>query len=454
MSTKNQFSNTDFSTNLYLNALNMEDKSAKVYDLSNGYNVIDLLATRNASARKVVGADGKFEKPIMGRSQVVQQVASTSVIGTQLKVNWVDPTFDLFRTTFTLTDGTAANNLGTVTSHAPGYVMLDPGPSITAWNTAIHFVAGSYALELFNSSVNRGSDGVESLYEYPEYVTNQTSICRDNVQLFRRDMSQTWVKYKGDFWYSAQDEIMIQRYARAMDFSALWNKYGTKTSSNGGVVNYSMGIKEAILDPVRGGVYLGLSNAMTQQQFEDWLGQIADRQTAENVEINLLMGRGALSLLQKFTQPYIQYGGNTNTFGGATVRGLDVRQYSVNGIHCNFIMLPVLNDREKFPAISTIPGLANYTRMSYTIIALDLNSYEAKDGGTLPSLEKCYFGEDEMIYYYTPGIIGSNAKGSDMFTTGNPFLAANSKDGVTFGIYSDICYDYIANRSGWLELVV
>jgi hypothetical protein len=454
MSTPNQFSNTDFSTNLVLNALSKDDKSAKVYDLSGGYNVIDLLATRNRPARKVVGQDGKFSKPIMGRSQILQQVASTSIVGSQLRVNWVDPTFDLFRNTFTLTDGTAANNLGNVVAHAPGYVLLDPGPTITSWNTAIHFVPGSYALELFNSSVNRGSDGVESLYEYPAFVQNQTAVCRENVQLFRRDMSQTWVEFKGEFWYSAQDMLMVQRYARAMDFSALWNKFDTKTSSLGGVVNYSMGIKQAIQDPIRGGVYLGLSNAMTQQQFEDWIGQIADRQAADNVELNLLMGRGALNQIQKFTQPYIQFGGNTNTFGGATVRGLDVRQYSVNGIHCNFIMLPVLNDREKFPQISTIPGLGNYTRMSYTIICLDLNNYEAKDGGSLPSLEKCYFGGDEMVYYYTPGVIGTNTKGSDMFTSGNPFLAANSKDGVTWGVYSDICYDYMAYRSGWLELVV
>ena len=452
MPTLNQIGNTDFSTNLYLNQLSKPDKSAKVYDLSGGYNVIDLLATRNRPARQIVGADGQFQKPIMGRSQIVAQVASSSTSGNTLILNWTDPNFDLFRSTFTLTDGTVANNLGRVIGHGPGTVTLEPGPGIGTWNTAIHFVVGSYALEAFQSSANRGSDGVASQYEYPTYVTNQTSICRENVELFRRDMSQTWPMFKGKFWYSAQDEIMVQRYARAIDISALWNKYGQINSALGGVVNYSMGIKAAIQDPQRGGIYLGLSNAMTQQQFEDWIGQIADRQAAANVEINLLMGRGALSLIQKFTAPYIQFSGHNNTFGGTTVKGLDVMTYSVNGITANFIMLPVLNDREKFPQISTIPGLQNYTRMSYTIIALDLNNYEAKDGGSLPALEKCYFGNDEMIYYYTPGIIGSNSKGSEMFTTGNPFLAANSKDGVTFGMYSDICFDYIGYRSGWLEL--
>lgn len=454
MPTPNQFSNTDFQSNILLNALNKPDKSAAVYDLSGGYNVIDLLATRNRPAVQVVGNDGVFEKPLMGRSQIVQQVVSASVLGNgNLQVNWADPTFDLFRSTFVLTDGTAANNLGRVARHQPGFVELETGPGIAAWDTAKHFVAGTYALELFNASINRGSDGVESLYEYPDYVKNQTAVCRDNVQLFRRDMMSTYPQWAGKMWWSAQDKLMIERYARAMDFSALWNKFDTKTAGSGGVVNYSMGIKAAIMDPIRGGIYLGLSNAPTRQQFEDWLGKIAQRQAVSHVEINLLVGRGAMSLIQGYYSQFIQFTGVNNTFGGSTVKGIDIKTASLNGLTVNFIMLPVLNDEEKFPQLSTIPGLSNYTRMSYTMIALDLNNYEAKGGSSLPALEKRYFGNDEMIYYYTPGIIGSNAKQADMFTTGNPFLAANSKDGVTFGMYSDICYDHIGYRSGWLELV-
>ncbi len=147
MPTLNQFSNTDFSTNLYLNQLSKPDKSAKVYDLSGGYNVIDLLATRNRPARQIVGADGQFQKPNMGRSQIVAQVATNATSGNNLVLTWTDPNFDLFRTTFTVTDGTVANNLGRVISHGPGTVTLEPGPGIGTWNTAIHFVAGTYALE-------------------------------------------------------------------------------------------------------------------------------------------------------------------------------------------------------------------------------------------------------------------------------------------------------------------
>jgi hypothetical protein len=445
MPTPNQFSNADFNTNLLLNALNMDDKSAKVYDFSGGYNVIDLLATRNAPSRQIVGLDGVFQKPILGRSQIVAQVATTAVVGSNLQVNWTDPNYDLFRTTMSILDGTANMNIGRVVSHGPGFVVLEPGAGIAAWNPAIHFIAGSYAIEAWQSSANRLSDGVASQYEYPVYVKNQTAICRENVQLARRDMSQTWVKYKGDFWYSAQDMIMAQRYAREMEISALFSQFGTINSSLGGTVNYSMGLKASIKDPLRGGIYLGLSNAMTQQQFEDWIGQLADRQSAQHVELNLLMGRGAMNLIQQFSQKYIITAGINNTFGGATVKGIDIKTYSINGITCNFIMLPLFNDREKFPTQTTVPGLSNYTRMQYTIVAL---------GGSLPAVEKCYFGNDEMIYYYTPGVIGSSLKGGSMFKTGNPFLAANDKDGVTFGMYSDIAYDFMSYRMGWLELVV
>lgn len=455
MPTQNQFSTTDFSTNILLNALNKPDKSAMVYDLSGGYNVIDLLATRNRPSVQVTGLDGIFEKPLMGRSQIVQTVASTTLLSNgNLQVNWSDPTFDLFRNSFVLTDGTAANNLGRVVKHQPGFVEMEPGPKITTWNTSIHFVAGSYALEIFNASVNRGSDGVESLYEYPDYVKNQTGIARDNVQIFRRDMMETYPMYKGKFWWTAQEEVMIQRYARYLDFCALWNKFDQKVSSTGGTVNYSMGIKDAIMDPIRGGIYLGLANAPSRQQFEDWLGQIAQRQADTKVEINLLVGRGAMSLIQGYYSQFIQFTGVNNTFGGATVQGIDIETASLNGIKVNFVMLPVLNDQEKFPALSTIPGLQNFSRMSYTMIALDLGNYTSKDGKSLPALEKRHFGNDEMIYYYTPGIVGTSVKQSDMITTGNPFMAANSKDGLTFGVYSDVCYDLIAYRCGWLELVV
>lgn len=453
--TPNQLSTLDFANNLLLNGLNMDDKSKMVYDFSGGYNVLDFLITRGAKTRQIDGEDGVFQKPIMGRSQVIAQVASTVVVGPNLQVTFTDPTYDNFRVQETVTDGTAAMNQGRVVAKGPGFIVLEPAPPITTWDTALHFVAGSNALAIFVSAGNRGSTGVQSLYEQPFYVRNQTSIIRESVELFRRDMFKTWVEASGKYWYSAQDMITAQRYARSLDFKALWSNFGQiANSSVGGAVNYSMGLKASIQDPNRGGIYQALTNPMTQNNFENWIGKIADRQAVQNVDINILCGRGFLNRIQSFTTPFIQFAGKNNTFGGESVKGLDVRQYAINGINVNFVMMPLLNDIEKFPTLSTIAGVnPTYSRMAYTAIALDTSTYDAVGGGgNLPAMEKVYFGSQETIYGYIPGLIGQGAtSASSVFTDGKIF-AANDRDAVNLQIYSDCAYDFMSYRMGWLEL--
>lgn len=455
--TANQLSTLDFSNNLILNQLDMPDKSALVYDYSNGYNVVDFLVTKNATPRMIDGEDGKFYKPIMGISQVIAEVASTvAVTTTRLRVNFVDPTYDLFRLTETVSDGTANNYMGRVIEHNPGYIVLECAPPITAWDTTIHFVAGTFATVLFQSSANRASVGMESLYEYPEYVHNHTSIIRESVELFRRDMAKTWVKFNGDYWYSAQDEMAVKRFARESEFRALWSKYGQITSSAlGGTVNYSMGLKDAIQNNERGGIYTPLSSAMSQGDFETFIGRVADKQSAAQTNLTLVMGRGALKQIQSFTSPYIQFGGKENTFGGDTVKGIDVYKYSIGGINCDFVMAPALNDKDRFPQVTTVPGLAGNTRLQYTLIALDMSNYQSVgNGGELPAMEKCYFGSKEISYEYLKGVAMGGAKPNVQGATSGVLGPVNDRDGISFQIYSDCAYDFMANRMGWLELIV
>lgn len=456
MPTSNQLSTQDFSNNLLLNQLNLPDKSQLVYDYSNNYNTVDFLVTRNAKPRRIDGEDGLFYKPIMGISQVIAEVASTTLISTtKLRVNFVDPLYDLFRPTETVGDGTAAQNKGRVIEHNPGYIVLECAPPITAWNTSLHFVAGSFATVLFQSSANRGSVGMEPLYEYPTYVKNQTSITRGSVELYRRDFNKTFVEFRGDYWASAQDERAIMRYAIEAENRALWSEFGQITSALGGTVNYSMGLKEAIKDPQRGGVYRSLSSAMTQSDFENWIGAVADKQSRQHTPLTIVCGRGALGLVQNFIAPYIQFGGSSNTFGGNKVHGIDAYTYSFNGITCDFIMAPSLNDSTRWPQITTAPGLGGKTRLQYTMIALDMDNYEAVGGGSLPAMEKVYFGDKEIYYEYMRGVAMDGmfkAQGAGM-ASGN-IGPVNDRDGISFQIYSDCAYDFMANRMGWLELGV
>lgn len=457
--TLNQISNLPFENNLILNGLSQEDKATTVFDFSGGYNVVDLIVSKVASSRRIDGRDGQFQKPIMGLSVVQAQIASSAIIGNGalLRVNFIDPAYDKFRVTEVVHDGSANDFMGRIVNKGAGFIEMEivpNGANATTWSAATGcFPANGFATAMWNAQTNRGSGSMESLYEYPQYVTNQTSIMRENVELYRRDTSRTWVEYQGDYWYSAQDMIMMNRIARSMEYRALFSYFG-QTAGAGGATNHSMGLKASIKDPARGGVYKPLANLMTQADFESFINDIADRQNASDVEINMMVGRGVLNRVQGFTSPYIQFAGQANTFGGASVQGLDVRKYSINGVSVNLIHAPILNDRARFPQLSTLAGAGNFTRMQYTAIVLDINPYEAMGGGSLPAMEKVYFGDDEMVYYYVPGIVGTNLKGGDgsMLQNGNFALAVNHNDAVTTGFYTDCAYDFMSYRMGWMEL--
>ena len=195
-STLNQVSQLDFQNNLVLNALSKDDKAAAVYDLSGGYNVIDFLVTRGAPARSIDGQDGVFYKPIMGSSTPTAQIQSVSTSGANLVVTFTDPSFDKFRLKEVIGDGTAAMNMGRVIAKQPGQVTVEPVAGGTLSSSTM-FQANQFAVSMFPASGTRFSSGMESLYEYPKYVKNQTSITRESLSLARRDMSKTWVEYAG-----------------------------------------------------------------------------------------------------------------------------------------------------------------------------------------------------------------------------------------------------------------
>jgi hypothetical protein len=455
MQTLNQLSTLDFRNNLLLNALNKDDKSAAVYDFSGGYNVIDFIATRNAPARRIDGDKGIFYKPIIGKSTPVAQVASTSLVGSNLQVNFTDATFDNFRLKEVLGDGTAAMNQGRVIQKGPGFVIMEPTPGTGAWNTSTHFVAGTFAIPMFVASGNRGSTGVESLYEYPKYVSNQTGITRDSLLLYARDASKTWVEFQGDYWYMSQELFTTRRFARNLEKKAIWSQMGTTTNSAlEGEINYSKGLKDSILDPERGGVYLPLTSSLSQGQFEGWISQIADRQNQPKYTLTMGVGRGFLNWIQSFTTPFIQFAGVRNTFGGETVQGLDVYEYTINGVRADLIHIPFFNDRDLFPALSSVPNTQRFTRMQYTAIVLDTGMYESIDGQMLPAIEKVFFGPEEVRYAYIPGMIGSSVSGNNFYTSGDLKLAVTDKDAVSLEIYSDCAYDFMSYRMGWAELVI
>lgn len=458
MPTSNQITTLDFTQNLYVNALNSPNKSSAVWDLSGQFNVMDYIfeIMTQGKPRQISSKDGYFEKPIMGRSTPTAKVSSATISGNTLILVFTDPNFTAFRYKEVLYDGTAANNQGRVIQKAPGTVTLEQVSGISGAFTAAQFAANATVSPLFPASGIKGSTGMEPVYEQPQYIHNQTAICRESLILYRRDLIDTYVKWAGDNWYMAQQPMMMRRFARELEKKAWFSKYGTTTNSTlEGNIQYSMGIREAILDPIRGGIYFPCSSTLSQFAFEGWMARIAARTNTGKKKVKIGCGRGFLWMVQQIYSQYVLYAGKDTTFnfGPGSIKGIDFYNLAFNGIEVELFIIPFFSDRETFPDFSVISGLGNFTRMEYTAIVFDENNYASVDGDMLPTIEKVYFGEAETEMSYIPGMIGSKLMGSSMYK-GHQNLAVTDKDACSMELYTDVCHDTVAYNMGLFEVVV
>lgn len=462
MITPNQINSVSYQNSLLVNNLIKPDRSAKVIDLSGGYNYIDFFATQmmgpSVSSVRVLGNNGVFQKPIIGNSVVIAQVATQTLLNaTTLRLTWTNPNYDNFRLYEIVGDGSVAMNQGQVINKGPGFIDIYVAGKTTAWNTATQFVVGNDVLALYPANPIKGSVNMTSLYEEPYYVENQTSLIRENLTLWYIDAEDAWMRFADNYWYTSQDQFMLDRFAREREFRGLWSQYATQTSPLGGLTNYSMGLKDAIQNPYRGGYYKLLTNLMTQADFTDFVGTIADKQNAAKTGITILCGRGFLAQLQSFPNVVNQmsYSGTMNTLGGEKVEGFDVYELTYNGIKTKLVHMPMFNDADRFPQLSTVPG-AQWRRMQYTGIAIDLNSYPVKGGGVAPAIEKRHFGMKELHYDVLPGVAMG---GQDLIRNGNVAYAQGNMqpvtdtDAITFSLYANSCYDFIARNMGWIEMI-
>jgi len=463
MPTPNQLSNQNFDNNLLLNLLNMPDRVKKVWDISGGYNTLTMLVDQlsGSKSRRIYGMDGKFEKYIIGRNNVIQPINGISVLngnGT-LTVTLADPAYNLFRVGRTVLD---SNNFeGRVITAAAGSVIIQPLANPAVFVAATHFngalAGGCFIKDGWDSSINQGSTGSSSLYEFPSPIYNYTAVTRANADWFRRNESATWVENAGKYWYSSIDVFAAQQYAKQEEFRAREGVRSQTTSLIGGVVNQSGGIYWAIKDTAndgRGGVVRPMATNPVAADLEDFIMEIANRSTSPNTELIALCGRGALANIQtNMTLQYISNSGVLNTFGGKEVKGLDVRTYSIAGVTVKFILDPYVSDKERFPELSAAPGGVIGTKRSNDILILDEGSFPAVGGGSNPAIERCYFGDKDITYGYMNGI-GMQGGGMPISMNGMTFnQIVSNRDSIEFMIYSDSCpADAVATNMGYMYL--
>jgi hypothetical protein len=443
--------------NLTVRSLSDRNDFRNVYDLSGGYNkfgmIVNILNMPFGGGKQF--ETDKYEKSVMGRGHVIAQVASGSQVGNTLVLT-LQPqgTPPAPVDTFRVGDVVVAADhsvSGKVIATTPGSITLEATEStIPAMNTAFS-TAGTYVKVLGDSSPNFYSDGKSPLYEFPELIYNYSAVKRDTYLASRRENIKSRIYYKDKFWGDAQLDLMVQRFLRQMEKQMLFSNQAQWTSQVGGLSDLNGGVRWSIIN--RGGEYLPLASALTQAQFDNFLANVWSRKASRTTPITLFMGRGMMQHIQRnFTDGYILNAGSMNTFGGSEVKGVDVRKYTIAGVEVAMVELPVLNDTEFFPELTSVSGLSNPYRQQHTCFALDLDPIEVKGGGLAPAIEKIFRGPSEFYCGYIKGMADAGVPTVDNFADYSVDIVS-SVDAHRCDIMADNGIDMIGKFSGLIELV-
>lgn len=417
--------NGPLENNLVAKTLNQRNVFSQVYDISGGYNTLYQLTNMlNKNGAKQVNTE-KYEKAKRDNLNIATPIASNSVSGTNLVVNFTDPTFNLFRVGDTVFD--TERIAGRVISFQPGQITIQPA-NVSSFNSAINFTAGQICKMMFDSSVNRFSVGKTSIYNTPDLDYNYSSVTRDSVQLARADFLDTYVKTQGNYWWMAQETEMTERGMRAVEHKFIFSDRGQIPDPSGNIVNYNGGLIWAIKN--RGGTYISSPSPLTQSVFIDLLRQAKQKNATGGGNFICYYGLAAKFVIDQMTQQFIQFAGINNTFGVGTRNGIDIEVYKVAGVSVSFVPMPILDDPILFSEPSTIPGVRG-NRMSNSFFLLDVDPIPVVGGGYAPAIERFYFGEKEFYYGYVPGMIGKDGGSPSSLMTMGSALQSSDVDGVS-----------------------
>jgi hypothetical protein len=437
-------SNLPLSQSLLLKGLSLPNKMAMVYSQDYGYNVLTQLTSKLGSS--ISTPQAKVEVSSLGNLGVFSKV--TTAINTSTGVVGVNDS-SKFRIGDIVADANMIQGLVIDVNYSNSTITLVPH-SVAAFTSA-HFALGHNAKRFFDASPNRSSQGKSTLNYTPNTDYALTAVTRESSHQSRRDRTSSFVKWNGDFWWRSYDDLTLKAFAKQLEYKYAFSERSIKQGPFGEYYTTG-GLRWSIIN--NGGTYLPLTSELTQSVFNDFLEQMVRVSAEGGRKLVALMGSAAMARLQTILGDYIKYAGTANTFGGASVTGLNVMKYAYAGLEIEFVRWSLLDDEMFRSELSSINGKP---KMSSSIYFLDMTSVPAADGsGTLSALQKYHFNSDELIANYVPGMIGlENSDPSTVKATiaGSTVasLGTSDVDGVDFHILSDCGLYCIADRMGLIE---
>ena len=441
-------SNLPLSQSLLLKGLSLPNKMAMVYAQDYGYNVLTQLTSKLAPS--ISTPQSKVEISSLGNLGVYSKIVANGTATGNGKLSVAVLDASKFRIGDIVADGNLVQGIVTLVDTTGNNLIIAPN-SVSSLTAGTHFLANTQAKRFFDASANRSSTGKSTLNYTPDTDYALTAVTRESSHQSRRDRIASFVKWNGDFWWRSYDDLTLKAFAKQLEYKYAFSERAIKQGPMGEYFTTG-GLRWSIIN--NGGSYLSLTSELTQTVFNDFLEQMVRVSAEGGRKLVALMGSAALARLQTILGDYIKYAGTANTLGGTSVSGLNVMKYAYAGIEIEFVRWALLDDEMFRGELSTINGKP---KMSNSIYFVDLTPTPAADGsGTIATLQKYHFNQDELIANYVPGMIGLESSDPSTIKAAlsggqSVSLGTSDVDGVDFHILSDCGLYVLADRCGLIE---
>ncbi len=349
-----------------------------------------------------------------GYDYPMASIASRTASGNDLILTFTDTSFN----SIVVDNMVKASNgtLGIVKSVGLGTMTISwlQTPSNTS---ATGFASGDFAVGGFTVDMGNVGNVLDrqsplAIDPQPTRFTNVIGQIDGSVTLSFEDLNtKTWLPFNGMQYYSLSKlDYAMQQFLRAYDYRML--------SDVAAVNDAQKPVSGSILWQIKtqGGIDRPFTS-LTETEFLGAADEFRANGGYDGEKIVIVCGSGYLAELQKnvFKQ-FITTAGTTNTIGGASVKGINVKEYAYGGYEYQIIVDDFLDQPSWTP--TTIYNQPS--KRSYSAIWMSTSPVPSINGGMLPFISEHYFGNTaDMVVQKVFGMIddkgnyvnvGSNGK--------------------------------------------
>jgi hypothetical protein len=400
------FQSLDLSTNLTLRGLNDVNRPQAVYDVSGGYRSLYYVMSIISNTQKgfpgspevpySVGynsTDRRFQTTYLDDLSIIATIQNRVVVGANLVLTITGVNNDAFRRGDVVLGGMDFSRLGQVVSASAGTIEITPFQPLNAF-AVTDFAVGAFVRVAFDSSNVVRSTGKTSLTVTPRTDWNTISTVRDSFEWSLQNTNVASLISKvgdGGLWQNAQINLTSQRLLTSIDKAMLISQRAQGNNALGEQDTFG-GLDWTLRN--RNGFVVDLQNAMTRQQFEDWLTEVTLRKSGNKENVGLLvMGTQAYNRIASFGNgDFIRY--QRDLTDGDKTLGVNFQYVEISGRRFALYIADVLDNRFFFPEVSTIAGVRG-TIKSNDIYYIDTEPIKTDNGmGFKPAVEMLHWSPD------------------------------------------------------------